>query len=47
MLNPMNRDFLLYNGKAWNFGYEFGVRYNIGSAIERNCFGSRQREGCS
>ena len=36
MLNPINRDFLLYNGKAWNFGYEFGVRYNIGSAIDRN-----------
>lgn len=36
MLNPMHQDFLLYNGKSWNIGYEFGLRYNIGNAIDRD-----------
>ena len=33
--NPVNRDFLLYNGKPWNFTIEAGIRYNVGSSIDR------------
>jgi hypothetical protein len=29
-------DFILYNGRPWNIAYEAGIRYNIGSAIDRN-----------
>ena len=33
---PMHTDFLLSNGRGFNFGYEIGVRYNVGTAIDRN-----------
>ena len=29
-------DFILYNGRPWNGSFEFGVRYNVGTAIDRN-----------
>ncbi|HEX3866536.1 MAG TPA: hypothetical protein VHV78_07265 [Gemmatimonadaceae bacterium] len=35
LMNPTNKSFLLYNGKAFNFEYELGLRYNVGSSIER------------
>ena len=34
--NPTQHNFLLYNGQAFNFSMEFGVRYNVGSSIEKN-----------
>src|SRR5215831_6022909 len=34
--NPTQHNFLLYNGNAFNFSLEFGLRYNVGSAIDRN-----------
>jgi len=33
--SPTQKNFLLYNGKPFNFSYEFGLRYNVGSSIER------------
>src|SRR5262252_1493783 len=33
---PTQHNFLLYNGKPFNFSLEFGVRYNVGSAIDRD-----------
>jgi hypothetical protein len=33
--NPVNKDFLLYNGKPWNFTLEAGIRYNVGTSIDR------------
>lgn len=33
--SPAQRNFLLYNGKPWNFSYEFGLRYNVGTSIDR------------
>ncbi|MEP6495962.1 MAG: hypothetical protein ABJF01_24995 [bacterium] len=35
-LSPTEKNFLLYNGRPWNFGYEAGIRYNFGSSIDRN-----------
>jgi hypothetical protein len=35
-LSPAQKNFLLYNGRPWTFGYEFGLRYNFGSAIDRD-----------
>jgi hypothetical protein len=35
-LSPTQQSFLLYNGQPWNFSYELGLRYNIGSSIDRN-----------
>jgi len=35
-LSPMQRQFLLYNGRSANFTYELGLRYNVGSSIDRN-----------
>lgn len=29
-------NFLLYNGRPWDIAYEFGIRYNIGTAIDRD-----------
>jgi hypothetical protein len=29
-------DFILYNGRPWNIAYEAGIRYNIGSSIDRD-----------
>ncbi len=34
--SPMHANFLLVNGKGWNFEYEIGVRYNVGSSIDKN-----------
>ncbi|HEY4216330.1 MAG TPA: hypothetical protein VGM67_04295 [Gemmatimonadaceae bacterium] len=31
-----NSNFLLYNGKPFNLGIELGLRYNVGSSIDRN-----------
>lgn len=33
--SPTQRNFFLYNGSAANFGYEVGIRYNIGSSIAK------------
>jgi hypothetical protein len=35
-LSPTQKTFLLYNGQPWNFSYEIGMRYNIGSSIDRD-----------
>jgi len=35
-LSPAQKNFILYNGRPWNFGYEAGLRYNFGSSIDRN-----------
>ena len=29
-------DFILYNGRPWNIAFEAGIRYNIGSSIDRD-----------
>ena len=34
--SPTQKNFLLYNGKPFNFSYEAGLRYNFGSSIDRN-----------
>jgi hypothetical protein len=34
-LSPTNSSFILYNGRPWNIGYEFGLRYNFGTSIDR------------
>jgi hypothetical protein len=34
--NPTQHNFLLYNGQAFNASFEFGVRYNVGSSIDKN-----------
>lgn len=33
--SPTQKNFLLYNGRPFNFSYEIGLRYNAGSSIER------------
>lgn len=33
--SPTQKNFFLYNGSAANFGYELGIRYNIGSSIAK------------
>ena len=35
-LSPTHQDFLLANGRSSMIGYEFGVRYNVGTSIDRN-----------
>jgi opacity protein-like surface antigen len=35
-LSPAQKEFILYNGRPWNFGYEVGLRYNFGSSISRD-----------
>lgn len=35
-MNPAQKNFLLYNGRPYNFSYELGLRYNVGSSIDRN-----------
>lgn len=35
-ISPAQKDFLLYNGRSLNYGYEFGLRYNVGSSISRD-----------
>jgi hypothetical protein len=34
--SPAQKNFILYNGKPFNFGYEVGLRYNFGTSIDRN-----------
>lgn len=34
--SPAQRNFLAYNGRPWNFGYEAGLRYNFGTAIAKD-----------
>jgi len=34
-VNPAQKEFLLYNGRPFNFAYEIGLRYNVGSSIDR------------
>lgn len=34
-LNPANKNFLLYNGRPFNYTYEMGLRYNVGTSIDR------------
>jgi len=34
-VSPAQKNFILYNGRPWNFGYEVGLRYNFGSSIDR------------
>jgi len=34
--NPTQHNFLLYNGQSFNSSLEFGVRYNVGSSIDKN-----------
>lgn len=35
-MNPAQKNFLLYNGRPYNFSYELGLRYNVGSSIDKN-----------
>lgn len=35
-INPTQHTFLLYNGQPVNFSLEIGVRYNVGTSIDRN-----------
>lgn len=35
-LSPAQQNFILYNGRPYNFSFEFGLRYNIGSSISRD-----------
>lgn len=34
-MNLVHQGFLMYNGRPYNFTYEFGLRYNVGNAIDR------------
>ena len=34
--NPTQHNFLLYNGQPFNLAWEFGLRYNVGTSIDRN-----------
>ena len=33
--SPAQKNFLAYNGKSFNFGYELGIRYNVGTSISK------------
>ena len=33
--SPAQKNFLLYNGRPFNFGFEVGLRYNFGTSIDR------------
>jgi hypothetical protein len=33
--SPTSKQFILYNGRPFNFSYEVGVRYNVGTSIDR------------
>lgn len=32
----LHNDYILANGRSYNFGYEVGLRYNVGTSIDRN-----------
>ena len=34
--SPAQKNFLAYNGKSFNFGYELGIRYNVGTSISKD-----------
>lgn len=34
-VNPAQKDFLAYNGRPFNYTFELGIRYNVGTAIDR------------
>jgi hypothetical protein len=34
--SPAQKNFIAYNGKPFNFGYEAGLRYKVGSAISKD-----------
>jgi hypothetical protein len=34
--SPAQKNFLAYNGKSFNFGYEAGIRYNVGTSISKD-----------
>jgi hypothetical protein len=34
-ISPAQSNFILYNGRPFNFTYEMGLRYNVGSSINR------------
>ncbi len=34
-VSPTEKNFLLYNGRPLNIGYELGLRYNMGTSISR------------
>jgi hypothetical protein len=34
--SPAQKNFIMYNGKPFNFGYEVGLRYNFGTSIDRS-----------
>jgi hypothetical protein len=34
--SPAQKNFILYNGKPFNFGYEIGIRYRLSTAIDRS-----------
>jgi hypothetical protein len=34
-VNPAEKNFILYNGRPFNFTFELGMRYNVGSSIDR------------
>ena len=34
-ISPSQKDFILYNGRPFNFTYEMGLRYNVGSSVDR------------
>ncbi|HEY5061562.1 MAG TPA: hypothetical protein VII52_08515 [Gemmatimonadaceae bacterium] len=34
-LSPAQQNFILYNGRPYNFSFEFGLRYNFGTSISR------------
>ena len=35
-VNSASQNFLLSNGKSWNFSYELGLRYNVGTSIDKD-----------
>lgn len=35
-ISPTQEKFLMYHGRPWSFSYEVGLRYNVGSSIDKN-----------
>ena len=35
-LSPSQKEFILYNGRPFNYSYELGLRYNVGTSISRD-----------
>lgn len=36
LITPTQKDFILYNGRQINVGYEIGIRYNVGTSIAKD-----------